>query len=62
MGKVYIVRWVPTGTIGGVYSNYEKACGIAEDSNKKRTWRHKLYEALNGVANKWVVKAFDVKD
>ena len=62
MEKVYILKWVPTGQIGGVYTDYKKATQIAEANNKKRTWRHRLYEALNGVANKWIVETFDVKD
>lgn len=62
MEKVHILIWLPTGKIGNVYSDYEKACIMAENANKKRTWRHKFYEALNGVACKWVVKSFDVKD
>ena len=62
MEKIHILKWVPTGEIGGVYSDYEKACSIAEASNKKKTWKHKLYEAFKGVACKWIVQSFDVKN
>lgn len=61
MKKVHILRWVPTGKIDSVYLDHEKATRIAKAANKKRTWSHRIHEALNGVANKWVVETFEVK-
>lgn len=62
MEKVHALMWLATGEIDGVYLDYERACRIAEEANKRRTWRHRLHEALAGRTNKWVVKSFDVKD
>ena len=62
MKEVHIIRWIPTGKIGDVYSDHKKATKVAEASNKKRTWRHKLLRALDGSAHRWIVQTFDVKD
>ena len=62
MEKVHIIKGVPTGRIGGVYSNYEKAYTIAEDANKKRACRHRFCKSMGSVATKWIVKTFNVKE
>lgn len=60
--KVYILKWTITSKIGAVYSDYEKAIKIANKSNKKKTWRHKLYDFLHGTVSKWIVVSFDLKE
>jgi len=63
MDKVHILIWAADGRIGGVYADYEKACRIAENSNKKRSWIHlnRLLSALVGKRTEWLVQTFDVK-
>lgn len=56
MEKVHILVWLSDGRIGGVYADYEKACRVAKETNKKRTWFQRLF-----VDTKWVVQTFDVK-
>ena len=62
MDKVHIVIWAANGQIGGVYADYEKACRIAKNSNKKRSWiHHRLIGALTHERTEWVVQTFDIK-
>lgn len=59
MEKVHILRWSSGDGVVGVYAvylDYEKACNIAENSNKKRAWYHRI------LGDKWVVQTFDVKN
>jgi hypothetical protein len=62
MEKVYVLKWIPTGELGGGYLSYEKAKDVAERANKNKTWRHKLAEAMSGRRCDWVVEAIDIKD
>lgn len=62
METVYVLKWIPTGELGGGYLSYEKAKDIADKSNKNKTWRHKLSEAINLRRNEWVVEAVNIKD
>ncbi len=57
MEKVHIIKWLPTGRVDSVYSDYEKACRIVKKSNDNLKWYHKM--TINA---KWIVTTYDVKD
>jgi hypothetical protein len=59
--KVHLLKWCPSGKIGGVYSDYNQAYQIAERYNKSVPWWRKWTDAINGNVSKWIVQTFDVK-
>jgi len=60
--KVHILQWAASGKIDSIYLNKEKAERIADKTNKKLTWRHKIAEGITGKMCKWVVKSYEVNE
>jgi len=53
--KVHIIKWTGASRINAVYGDYDEACRVVEEKNKKRN----LIYLLSG--DRWVVQTFDVK-
>ena len=62
MKKIYVLRWGHTGELWGAYLNRTKAEEMANKANEKRTWRHKLSEAIQGRPARWLVDEVEIKD
>ncbi len=62
MKEVHIIKWIPTGRIVAVYFDYDKASNVCNEMNKKRTWKHRLAETMNGMAYSYRVVTKRVVD
>ena len=46
--KVYIIRWMPTNRLIGIYNSYEQAKDVSALYNmRKLSWKHKLVGYLS---------------
>ena len=61
MKKIYVLRW-GSSELWGAYLNRAKAEEMANKANEKRTWRHKLSEAIQGRPARWLVDEVEIKD
>lgn len=61
MGRVHILKYVPTGKIHGVYTDYKKAKDMADNANRNISFWQRLKCSLTGKNPIWTVQTFMVK-